>query len=194
VLAHIVDGKLAKTYRPKGTYSFSAGEVGGATPYCSSANSCILAGTANYATGPGLILSMDGGKVTIAHKISQMSAVSGLDCTSKSYCTLVGYGGGSTPGKVAALASGKVGKVTSVNANLYPVACVSARSCFTFGNQRSGAHNQSLVIPIDHGKPGAPEKIGANVVTATCQGTRCLGLGSGGSYPNVEGTVFTFTG
>ena len=197
MVVHLVDGKVAKTYTLKGSYNFSAGETGGATPACSTATRCLLAGTANFQTGPGLIFSLNNGKVTIAHRVTQTDEISELVCTSRSYCTLLGQktSGESQNGEVAVLASGKVGKVSSVNLSLFPLACVSSKACFAFGSSYNAGHSESFVVPINRGKPGSPEKIDAFVGSATCQGTMCLGVGNTqGQYPNVEGTLFSFKG
>ena len=195
-VVHLVDGKVAKTYSEQGTYSFSAGEGGGATPACSSATSCLLAGTAKPGIGPGVIFSLSDGKVKILHRVSGTSAISGLDCTSKSYCTVVGYEANSTgtKGKVFTLSGTKLGTPKTVNASLYPLACRSASACYSFGEQvvPHSTTGQPVVVTIDKGRPGSPQKISPDVLGATCTSKLCLGVGEEGEYPSQEGAVFSF--
>jgi hypothetical protein len=196
MLVHLVDAKVAKTVTLTGSYSFSAGETGGATPFCSSATSCITVGTSGFQNGTGLIFSMSGGKVKILHRVPGTSALSGLFCTSESFCRMVGYtlSGESETGDVVTLGSHGVGKVHSVHLNLFPLACANSKSCFTFGSQYKNGKITDFVIPIDKGVPGTPEKTDSGVSAATCQRTLCLGAGLVGSFPHGEGSVFTFTG
>jgi hypothetical protein len=197
MLVHLVDGKVAKVYTLSGSYSFAAGESGGPTPFCSSATSCIMAGTSGFtSSATGLIFSMDKGKVKIEHTVSGTSAISALDCTSSSYCTLVGYKNtGSTPqGEVTTLSSGKLGTLESVKFGLFPLACRAASACYSFGGVFTKTSSQEYIVPIDRGKPGNPQKIDTFVSAATCKGKLCLGVGNQGQFPKGIGTVFAFQG
>jgi hypothetical protein len=197
-VVHLVDGTVEKVYSEQGTYSFYAGEGGGATPACSSATSCILAGTAKPGTGPGLLFSLNDGKVKVTHRVSAVTAISGLDCTSKTYCTILGYktsGTGRTAtehSEVLTLSSGKLGTAHAVDGvNLFPLACRAADACFAFGFKRVKPYGP-VVVPIDRGKPGSPQKIQPSILGATCTSKSCLGVGSEGQHPNQAGAVFSF--
>lgn len=196
-LVHLVNGKVAKVYKLSGSYSFSAGESGGATPFCTSATSCILAGTSGFtSSATGLTFSMNNGKVTDPDPVPGTSAISALDCTSNSFCTLVGYknSGKSSTGEVATLSHGKIGTVRSVPFGLFPLGCESASACYSFGGTFTKNSSQNYIVPINKGKPGQPQKIDTFVSAATCKGETCLGVGFMGQYPNQQGTVFTFKG
>lgn len=197
MLVHLVDAKVAKLYTLAGSYSFSAGETGGPTPFCTSADSCLLAGTSGFTSNAkGIIFSMDKGKVKIEHEVTGTSAISAMVCDSGSFCTLVGYktSGESQQGEVTTLSSGKLGTVRSVRFALFPLACRSASACFSFGGVFANNTSQEYIVPIDKGKPGNPQKIGTFVSAATCKGKLCLGVGEQGQFPNQQGTVFTFQG
>jgi hypothetical protein len=194
-VVHLVDGTVEKVYSEQGTYSFYAGEGGGATPACSSATSCILAGTAKPGTGPGLLFSLNDGKVKITHRVPAVTAISGLDCTSKTYCTILGYktsGTGRTAtehSEVLTLSSGKLGTAHAVDGvNLFPLACRAADACFAFGFKQVKPY-APVVVPIDRGKPGSPQKIQPSILGATCTSKSCLGVGSEGQQ---AGAVFSF--
>jgi hypothetical protein len=197
MLVHLVDGKVAKVYKLTGSYSFSAGESGGPTPFCSSASSCILAGTSGFTpTSTGLVFSMDKGHVKIDHQVPGTSAISGLACTSSSFCTLVGYKNTSKSeqGEVTTLSSGKLGTLHSVSFGLFPLACRAASACYSFGGVFTKNSSQEYIVPIDKGNPGKPQKIDSFVAAATCKGKQCLGVGQLGQFPNEQGTVFSFQG
>jgi hypothetical protein len=198
IVVHLVDAKVKKTFKLTGSYSFSAGETGGPTPFCSSATSCITAGTTGFQNGKGLIFSMNNGKVKILHQVPGTSALSAMWCSSESFCRFAGYTikGETETGAVVTMQSGGVGKVYSLNLTVFPMACANKRSCFAFGSRYNQKTHQSAeyVIPVKGGVPGTPQKIQPFVSAATCQGTLCLGAGGVGSFPSGEGTVFTFTG
>lgn len=196
MVVHLAGAKVANTFSLSGSYSFSAGETGGATPFCSSASSCVTVGTSGFQNGMGLIFSMDNGKVKILHKVKGTSALSGLFCTSETFCRIVGYTikGESETGDVVTLGRHGVGKVHSLSVNAFPLACANKRACFTFGSQFKNNKSTYYVIPINRGVPGSPEKMDSFVSAATCQGSLCLGAGGVGSFPTGEGTVFSFTG
>ena len=198
-VAHLVNGKVDKVFSPGGSYSFSAGEVGGAAPACFSATSCVVVGNSGFQNShqTGLIFSMTKGRVKVTHHVSGTNALSGLVCTSSHYCTIVGYKtiGESEQGEVTTLSSGKVGRVRTVkNVGLFPLACSAASACFSFGGRFVNNHSEFLAVPINHGKPGTPQQIDTGVTDATCRGAHCLGVGSVGSFPNGRGTIFSFTG
>jgi hypothetical protein len=197
MLVHLVGGKVAKVYTLSGSYNFAAGESGGPTPFCASATSCILAGTSGFTSNAtGLIFSMNKGKVTDPDPVPGTSAISALDCTSDSFCTLVGYktSGESQQGEVTTLSSRKLGTVKSVKFALFPLACETASACYSFGGVFTAHSSQNYVVPINKGKPGNPEKIDSFVSAATCRGELCLGVGSVGQFPSAQGTVFSFKG
>lgn len=196
-VVHLVNGKVAKTYKPMGNYDFFAGESGGASPVCSSASSCIAVGTTDFGgAGPGAIFSLRRGKVKISHKVSGTDLLSGLSCTSRTFCTIVGdkLNGEVEEGKVTTLSSGKVGQVRTATVSTFALACHSASSCFSFGSTFTNNKVQSWLVPINHGKPGSPQKISSFVNAATCKGKHCLAVGEVGQFPNQQGTVFSFTG
>ncbi|MFL5822738.1 MAG: hypothetical protein ACJ764_04780 [Solirubrobacteraceae bacterium] len=197
-VVHLVNGKVDKVFSPNGSYSFSAGEAAGATPACFSATSCILAGRSGFQqNSTGLVFSLNRGKVKVTHRVAGTSGLAGLDCTSKSYCTLVGFKaeGESEQGEVTTLSSGKVGRVRTVkNLGLFPLACSAADACFSFGGRFANGKSESFLVPINHGKPGNPQQIDTFIRAATCRRTHCLGVGEVGSFPNEKGTVFSFTG
>ncbi len=197
MLVHLLNGKVAKVYKLTGSYSFSAGDTGGPTPFCTSANACTLAGTTGFtASGSGVIFSMDKGEVKIEHKVPGTTAISGLECTSSKFCTLVGYKNSSKgeEGEVTTLSSGKLGPVKSVKFGLFPLACSSASACFSFGGVFTQASTTEYIVPIDHGTPGKPQKIDTFVSAAACQGKACIGVGNQGQFPKEQGTVFSFNG
>jgi hypothetical protein len=196
-VVHLEHGKVTKTYKPMGSYDFFAGESGGAPPVCFSATSCIAVGSTDFGgKGPGAIFSLHKGRVKITHKVSGTDLLTGLSCTSSTSCTLVGdkQNGEVEEGEVATLSSGKVGSLRSVNVSTFPLACHSASACFSFGSTFSGGKSQSWVVPIDHGKPGTPEKMSSFATAATCQGKLCLAVGDVGQFPTQQGTVFSFRG
>jgi hypothetical protein len=193
-VVHLVNGKVAKTYKPMGSYDFFGGENGGAPPVCFSATSCLAAGSTDFSgNGPGAIFSLHRGKVKIAHKVPGTDLLSGLSCTSSTSCTLVGdkLNGEVEEGKVATLSSGKV-RVRDTSVSTFGLACHSASACFSFGTTFSAGKAQSWIVPIDRGKPGTPEKMSSFVTAATCRGKLCLAVGEVGQFPNDKGTVFSF--
>jgi hypothetical protein len=195
-VVHLVNGKVAKVYSPPGNYDFFAGEVGGAAPVCFSATSCILVGAANFNGGPGAIFSLAGGKVKIAHTVSGTNSLSGLYCTSKESCTIVGYtvNGAADQGDVFTLSSSGVGKIHKVNVGLFPLGCASMKACFSFGSTYHSGKVTDYVVSISQGSPGSPEAIDTAITAATCRGTECLGVGAVGAFPKEQGTVFAFKG
>ena len=198
-VVHLVTGQKPKVFSPTPSYNFFYGGAGGAPPACFSATSCILAGNLNYLSGPGAIFSLNNGSVKVMKTVSGTTALSGLDCTSKAFCTIVGNqtSGQTTQSKVTTLSSGKLGTPKTVsNANVFPLTCASASACFAFGiaSTQGSAPPNYEVVTISHGAPGSPQQISSFVTGAACQGTACLGVGDEGQFPNQQGTVFTFTG
>jgi hypothetical protein len=195
MLVHLAGPKVAKTYTLSGPYAFFAGEGGGATPFCPTASSCVMVG-GDQQKGEGVIFSMRRGKVKVRHRVPGTTSLSGLFCTSASFCRIVGFKaqGESEQGAVLTMDSHGVGKVHSVSVATFPLACVDKGSCFTFGAEFKNNKVSDFVVPINGGRPGTPQKIGSFVSNATCRGSRCLGVGQVGSFPNETGTVFTFTG
>jgi hypothetical protein len=203
-VAHIVNGTLKKVYTETGSYSFSDGPADtedadrGPTPACFSATSCTLAGASNVndlGNSSGLILSLNNGTVKITHRVNAVSLIRGLDCTAKNYCTLVGDNPSSSVNSEAlTLASGKLGALSSLNASVGPLACRSASACFAFGSERS----EHVIVPIDHGEPGVPERLPSenvhpDIYAATCTTKLCVGGGTVGQYPKpVEGWILSF--
>jgi hypothetical protein len=203
-VAHIVNGMFEKAYTETGSYSFSTGPVDtedgdrGPTPACFSATSCILAGASNVndlGKSSGLILSLNNGTVKITHRVNAVSLIRGLDCTAKNYCTLVGDNpSSSASSEVLTLSGGKLGAPGSLNASVGPLVCRSASACFAFGSEQS----EYEIVPIDHGKPGAPERIPSenghpDIYAATCTTKLCVGAGTVGQYPaRVEGWILSF--
>jgi hypothetical protein len=206
-VAHLVNGKLAKVYRLTGSYTFSTGPATsessqrGPRPACYSATACVLGGMSDPnhpSQSTGLIFSLNDGAVTITHRIPSVNVISGLDCASKTYCTLVGYKTSSVKGKLLTLSNGRLGTPVSLQADVGPLACRSASACFAFGSQQSGGSGRVVVIPIDHGTPAAPEtlpdtQLHPNIYGADCTPTRCLGAGNIGHYPAPEeGWILAF--
>ncbi len=206
-VAHIVNGKLDKVYSETGSYSFSTGAADtedaerGPTPACSSATVCTLAGASNVdhpAKSSGLIFSLSDGHVKVAHRVTAVSLFSGLACPSKNYCTLVGYKSSSVKSEVLTWAGGKSRAPKSVDASVGPLACKSATACFAFGFERTGSSGERVIVPIERGKPAAPESLPSesskpDIYAAACTASRCVGVGNVGQYPRpIEGWVFGF--
>jgi hypothetical protein len=200
-VAHIVNGKLEKVYAQTGSYTFSTGSADtessqrGPTPSCYSATRCILAGMSdptNPSKSTGLIFSLNDGTVTILHQVPAVNVISGLDCTSKKYCTLVGYNTSSINGKVLTVSNGQLRAPRSLDASVGPLACRSAAACFAFGP------GKRVLTPIDDGVPAAPEtlpdeKFLPDLYAMDCTPRRCVGAGNVGQYPAPEeGWILTF--
>lgn len=190
-VVHIVNGSVAKVFSLKGTspFLFGATEQGGAAPACLSASSCTLAGHTGQ-SGPGLVMSLANGKVKVTHMIPQATALSGIACTSRTFCTVVGFN--QMDGLVLSINHGRLGKVRRPSKVdfLGPLACRAADKCYAFGDKLG---TTSVVVPINRGTPGSVQAIKPRIYDAFCAGKTCFAVGEEGGFPNGEGVVFTFS-
>jgi hypothetical protein len=182
-LVHVVNGKVVRTMTFRHLFFTTPSDDGAVgAPACWSANSCIIVGTSSPglptslrpplpADGQGLVFSLANGKLKTVGRVPAAAALSGLACTSPSFCTIVGYGRGTDI--VLTMRNDRLGPVRrlprtgSRSGFLSSVllACRSADSCYAFGP--SWAFNYALgrkweftrIVSISRGKPGRARDI-----------------------------------
>lgn len=195
-LVHVVNGQITQTLSFKGIHfaTFDTDAFGISPPACSSANSCIIVGATHQHRGPGLVFSLDGGRLTTLGKIPAAIALSGLACTSSNSCTAVGYR--HYDGVVVTVKNDKLSSVRTLKGigKLHQLACQSADLCYVFGNKslRFGKR-ASFVLPIVHGKPANVRAIKPFIRGVFCTSKLCLAAGTAHYGAETGGVLFRLT-